>query len=378
MDAAVFMKVVVPLMLMTASALFTITTVSDDSTGHFQEMLKLPRPDGNGYEDKLFKQYQFSVVCPACLKLGIVAKCKHREKRLAPWHSMRKLKYVEAMMSTQPADLAREAYGVNVGDQSVCFDKRDAATMFSLPTIPTTNDTISHIFVAVDPNTGKHDASATNKSDFAMVSGYQTSDGFVICGLESIESSDPSHHLPQFIAHIRALRGRPGCLDSMIVFIIENNLGQEAGWLQREIHQAGFTMVVVMSDTELKTGVPTDAPLKKEMMILLRGEMLKQQVLFARDVVTSYRVQVADDDRSPEHVAHARGVDAVKKCLHDQILEYRAVRIVSKTNSVIAAPRVHYTGKTGFGGKDDLCVALQLLLIWRQRFISGDKYARWQ
>jgi hypothetical protein len=220
--------------------------------------------------------------------------CKHIKAKLPAWQSEDKHAIADMMMADNPADLMRELKGVQIEDTGACFAKTKVNATFNLPTIEVISEHVDYLYVSMDPNSGQHDESETNTSDFALISAVDVLNrGLIVLGAEAIPAREPEDFMPQVAKHLQALREK--YLTAIIVIIIENNLGQDAGFIRKYINDLVINNVVFMNETDLKTGVRTTANTKKEMMISLRQLIDKQQVFFAKDMINPQLIPILKD-----------------------------------------------------------------------------------
>ncbi len=200
------------------------------------------------------RSYAYSVVCPACLSKGIIEKCTHLRHRLPSWQSERKLDAVSIMMGSHKGDKAREMLGVVTVEDDAVFSPLLIEEMYAQPPI-VLDESVSHIFVAIDPNAGQQDVRPNGGSDYAVVSFYETRSRIVIAGIEAIDAHQPSDYLEHIYNHCLSLRKSRATHDAVLVLIIECDTGQEHGHLYDYLlGKPGMTKVVFMKETVLQRG----------------------------------------------------------------------------------------------------------------------------
>lgn len=349
MSEILMKKIIIPVLAMETTAIVCITTRSDEPYGFFETMINKTLDDIEG--GTVFKQYSYDFVCDPCKALGIEAmeSCKHGAAKRPSFQSERNHKLIRILLEDNKADLLRETMGIDPNDKPTLFRKDVVLRVFSLPKLQYHANLVDFIYVSIDPNSGTADAGPRNTSDFAMVSGFDSPEsGFGCTGLESINAIEPEDYTQKMITHIRTLSCR--FPTALIVIIAENNLGMMAGYMRRDIENFAALNTVFMNEKELKTGLNTNHRIKQDMMALTRRTLNGQKFFFTNDVI------------NPELIPQLR----------QQMLNYMQKKKSSDTP--IQSTKVYYTGKIDHGTKDDMCVALQLLLYWRDVFRTSDKY----
>jgi hypothetical protein len=255
-------------------------------------------------------------------------------------------------MSNNKGDTSREIMGTPGEDNSRMFSHSKIDALFAKPKFAT-QDYIPTIFVAIDPNTGKWDSRPGGGSDFAVLSFCEYRGETIILGAEAIDAHSVDDFKKPLFEHLTKIRLPESMRRARIIIAAEMNLGHEASWIQdyvcRHVRDVQF-----MQETELKVGVPTSAPLKKEMALELRDRLNDGVIRISENFVTS--------DPSPP---------AVLEKLKQQMYEYAEVRVPS--TDPLKPPSVHFSGKRG-GKRDDLVIALQLALIWSKVAKRSAKY----
>lgn len=384
MSAPFFIKAVAPLFLVAHTALLCITTPSDNPNSQYSELLKVKDELGN----PPFWHYEYAFVCSKCMgnkydtsgkdldgdaRLARMLKCPHKDHRLPPWHSPEKHAIIRAVMEhSSPQDMLREQLGVITTGNTSVFSKYSVDDVMRQPTVGMPDWDVPFVYMCIDPNTGSHDTRATPGSDFALVSGYDIPNGggFVITGMEAIDAHKPDDYLGAVIAHAQRLRMHRCTHGATLVVIAENNLGMEAGWLKREMDRHGIRRVVYMQDKDLKTGVHTDHHVKQQMMVLMRELLMRPSLLFSSQFVCLGKLAGSAAKDSPP--GDPANVQRVKNMLAEQLRAYSEIKIPAHRPE--DPVRVKWTGKTSHGMHDDLCVAAQLLLYWKNVFHQNPEY----
>ncbi len=363
MDPDVFYSVVVPLLLIDETALLCISTVSGDADNFYSELLDM----GEDGEESLIEQYRFYLACESCIKQGVGGTCKHKQDRVPSWQSSEKHNLVQKLYGHRTALHKQEAMGVKDSNDGQCFAKNYISRLYANPRyeFQDYHEPIRKIYVTIDPNAGTEDSRDKTGSDFALVSGFyvEYNEQFVITGLESIDAKNPRDYQNRIIEHIDRLREHPSTKNATIVLIVESNLGMSSGWINNYVMEKRGDNVVEMDDKVLKSGVATTHPVKKSMMQITRTFLEQDQLRFAKDLVCTGIDSLND------------GKEFVMGELKRQLKVYQEFK--QTPDNPLGKTRVGYTGKLGSGRKDDMCVALQLMLFWSHKFRHDQKYMKY-
>ncbi len=303
--------------------------------------------------DLMCRAYRYATVCQSCVNKGEKENCPHTAHRLPPWLSMRKMPLVNYLMRGNKANRDRELYGLSSGGDDHVFPRLRVDEMFARPRFRFPLELISHVYVGIDPNTGKHNSRATGGSDFVMVSFYESSGRTVVCGAEAIDASDQRDYMLHLFNHLTRLRSTTATCNAVLVIAAEMNLGNEASHIE-EFVNSRFTRVVFMQETELKTGVPTTAPLKREMAHCLRARLQRGSVEVADEFVCSHGT-----------------AETVLDKMHEQLNAYSEKR--TQPSDPLKGAVVQYSGKM-HGKRDDLAMGLQLACFWSGVYKTSSKY----
>lgn len=361
-EAAVFEVVMVPLIRKRDCALLAITTLDKAPLPYFDKIINKQRPTWPA-GTTLFKQCNVSLICPSCKAKGHAGSaCLHIRGLVPDWLDGDREPYAEAMISNV-ADMLRETKNIKSLDTPNCFKEHLVERLFCEPRVRMKfPDLVQYIYVAIDPNSGTKSSAAKTTSDYALVTAIEARKEFgtlvFVSGLESIDSHGVEDFLPPIMDHLKQLR-RAYPL-AVMVDMSENNTGHEASWLQREIRNSDILNVCFMDEHDLATGVGTTHAVKQTMMAFTREAITQKTIGFLDQIVTHY----------------PGGEKAIMDVLKEQLCMYQEVR--EDPTSLISKTKVGWTGKLQPGIKDDLCVALQLLIYWRTVFLSNTvKYARY-
>jgi hypothetical protein len=340
-------KVIMPLMLMDQAVLITLTTPTDK-----------PSPDDSLFDKddpigaKYITVFRYSAVCPDCELKGLTKECPHMPLRIPKWQSERKMVMVDELMSMHKEDKARELYGITGKPTGAVFDRPFVTRWFRTTPYDARGFDVPYIFVAIDPNTGKFDASAKETSDFAMFSYYEAPDRCcVVQGLESIAAVRHGDWDERLQQHLLRLMAQPHLRAARLVAIIENNLGQQASHIAAVV-KATVPNSCIMYEKDLREGVHTTGFTKKEMMVRTAALLEANKLRIDRDVVST-------GDR-----------DELLGELQRQTIAYKEHRKV--LDPVVGRVSITYSGKGA--GKDDLCVAMQLAFYWAKIWMDSPRY----
>lgn len=337
------MEVVAPLLSLEKTALLAIST-SAGSDSLYTRLTKLKDENGS----PLFCTITFSLICDECRKGDDPTSCTHlTEVMLPPWLSSSKVDKIRAIMEADPAMYARETLGE-------CMDSNDkvfrAAWIEALRASPprAVGEVARHVFVAVDPAGG-------GLSNFAIVSGVRLGDGStVLTGMDAISTKSIDEQEAVLIEHLRALRRDRRLFAAKIVLIIESNLGFEAERIHRSVRARGIPDVVAMTDDDKgRIGLHTDHARKE----LMAGALV--------DTLSTGRLSFYEGFVS-------RDAKKWTEELYEQLAAYSVVIEVPK-NEYFGKVKKTYSGKAG-GQNDDLCLALQFLVLYSPAFFRDVRY----
>jgi hypothetical protein len=263
---------------------------------------------------------------------------------------------VDWVMRGQRDDFRVEGLNINVGSGNECFPRALVESFWLLPRCTPTNVFVRHIFVAVDPANGTHRQGTTPTSEFAVVALWYNEivKSYTICGLDSYPVREPEDWIARLRAFILQIRAHPEFRSAKLICAPENLTGTEAGWIRR-VFQETDSSVRVMRENEWRTGLPSTAQSKRDMMVVTRQRMEQNMLRLAPDA------QIA-----------CTGVlsDTLKE-FKRQMLAYAEVR---KPPLNPADPvRVRYTGKAN-GRPDDLSTMAQFAVYAAELFFRTPVY----
>ena len=338
MPIKMFHEVIVPLLELETTALICIST-PQDSSNFYSMMFEMVDAAG----EKLFNQIQISMVCEDCKLTAHPEKCTHMKHLLPKWKSGGKQDMVRQIYGDNTEDMLRESMGVTTNDSNSLFQD-DWLDLFAQRAPYTSVATPRVVFVACDPNGG-------GSSQMAIVSLYQDSNNFAICGMESHAVKGYGEIRNLLETHVRAIRNI--FTSSWIIFVPESNLGHEAS------HMSHMLKDVPKCRSLMERGEPGVITTHK------RKELYSNTAVerFASSGVwyASQFVCV-----NPYGDANKRGA-RVKRMFRKQMGIFSKIVIPSGSNH--SRPKIIYSGKEQ--GNDDLVLTFMIALYWSIQFMTG-------
>jgi hypothetical protein len=338
MPIKMFHEVIVPLLELETTALICIST-PQDSNNFYSMMFEMVDAAG----DKLFNQIQISMVCEDCKLSAHPEKCTHMKHLLPKWKSGGKQDMVRQIYGDNTEDMLRESMGVTTNDSNSLFQD-DWLDLFTKRAPYTSPATPRVIFVACDPNGG-------GSSQMAIVSLYQDSNNFAICGMESHAVKGYGEIRNLLETHVRAIRNI--FPSSWIIFVPESNLGHEAS------HMSHMLKDIPKCRSLMERGEPGVITTHK------RKELYSNTAVerFASSGVwyASQFICV-----NPYGDANARGA-RVKRMFRKQMGIFSKIVIPRGSNH--SKPKIIYSGKDQ--GNDDLVLTFMIALYWSIQFMTG-------
>mgnify|MGYP006086513563 CR=1 FL=1 len=237
-------------------------------------------------------------------------------------------------------DMLRESMGVTTNDSCALFEdkwlevfsKRSPYTPISTPQV---------VFVACDPNGG-------GSSQMAIVSLYQDSNNFAVCGLESHAVKGHGEVRNLLETHVRAIRAT--FPSSFIIFIPESNLGHEAS------HMSHMLRDVPKCRSLMEKGEPgvLTTHKRKELYANCTVERFAGSAVWYSEQFVC--VNPYEDANSRE--------GKVKRMFRSQLGIFS--KIVVPRGKEYNLPKVIYTGKDQ--GNDDLVMTFMIGMYWSIKF----------
>lgn len=331
-NPALFTRVITPLLVVQHTALLCLSTVNKKNQDEFDAFTA----DDAG----LFKRFNYSFVCDKCRAQGLTTECEHIRVRIPPWHSERRHDMVTKMLARHRDDAARETLNAAVGRGSGCFGRALVDEWWALPRVPPTDAVPKWVLVAVDPANGAHSRDATQSSEFAVVATWfdEVRHRIVLCGVDSYPVAEPEDWVDRLKDFLKQIRAQDRFKHIPLVCVPENMTGTEAGFVRR-VFTDNFTDVLVVKEKEFRTGLPSNAQIKHDMVVLTKLRMEQRLLRVSPDAAIA-----CTGDR-------AKTMDKLKQ----QLLNYAELRRPGKEPG--DPVRVSYTGKGT--GPDDLATMLQ-------------------
>jgi len=334
-----FFRVIVPIHTVNDTALIAIST-PDDEFNYFSKLLELKRDDKG---TPLFLTLQVRQVCDPCREAR--KRCRHYEDLLPPWRSAKNQKVTEQIMKSNPDLYAREMLGVvRSNDTLFVFDPKlvDAFYQrepyrFSL--------TPGVVWVGIDPSGGG------SLSNYAIVSMAFERGQNVVIGVDHTDSFRDEEIMGMIRHHLTKIRESQTYGQSLIVVFVEACSDYvHADRLSVEFGKPPFMPILFESKDPKgkgRVGVRT-GPHEKIMYVQhLTSALVDGSICFANEMIPEYK----PDDRL--------GPAIMQLC--EQLKKYRRV-VGPPEDPVFGKFKESFTGKSGSGDKDDLCMDLQICL----------------
>ena len=338
MPIKMFHEVIVPLLELETTALICIST-PQDSSNFYSMMFEMVDQAG----EKLFNQIQVSMVCDDC-KLGPhPEKCTHMKHLLPKWKSGGKQDMVRQIYGDNAKDMLRESMGVTTNDNCALFEDKWLDT-FSKRSPYTPGSTPQVVFVACDPNGG-------GSSQMAIVSLFQDSNNFAVCGLESHAVKGHGEIRNLLETHVRAIRAT--FPSSFIIFVPESNLGHEAS------HMSHMLRDVPKCRSLMEKGEPGVLTTHKRKELYANCAVER----FAGGAVWYSEQFVCVNPYEDANEREAK----VKRMFRSQLGIFS--KIVVPRGKEYNLPKVIYSGKEQ--GNDDLVMTFMIGMYWSIKFFTN-------
>lgn len=340
-DLQVFFEIVVPLLEMESTALIGIST-PQDKLNFYSSMFELRDAQGESF----FRTIKVSLVCDACREAGKGAECTHNQDLIPPWKSAAKLDLVRALYDDQTDLMQRESMGEITDDAMSLFESEKVLKLMQgepleIPCEP------NYIFCAVDPNGG-------GSSQMAVVSLMIHMRKLYILGIDTAPTTNHNQIRQLLIQHIRSLRSHPKLRGAWVIFIPENNLGNEAEHMK---HMIKDERRVYCIHEKRKAGVCTTHK-RKELYALNMLEYFNSgNIHFAKHITCA----------NPMLDANKRLV-LTKKEFQKQLLQFR--KMILEAAQPFNDSKFIYSGKAKRGMKDDIVMTLLIGGFWAHEFLN--------
>ena len=176
----------------------------------------------------------------------------------------------------------------------------------------------------------------------------------MLVGLDAHEIVEPEDWIPTMHNHAALLLRRPEFKSSTLVLMIENMSGSDAGFIRMHMEKKFRNIIVMHEKGTEKTGIPTDAAVKRNMVVMMRQRM-QQSLMRISAHVTSAR------NNANENLAR----------LATQLKTY--VRVKKAGAEPHMPVRESYTGKVG-GAPDDMATMLMWNNLQKDVFLTAPEY----
>lgn len=346
LDPELLFEVVAPLYQIDRATMIGITTIRE-RTNFLTKMMHMKNEHG----EMVFYVKHVYNSCEACRQAGKGNTCNHNAHMLPTWSSKRKNKQVKAMMQMKQDLLAREIGGEANELHDAAFHK-DLVRKFesSEPYSLRYDQTYPYVFICIDPN------GCGESSDFAITTMILHQGQRIILGLESLPSRTARENHQLILDHVDMLERDPRLGDSLKVFIIESNLGNESEHIAAflEVEQVRNYVVPSQRNDEKHVGFMTTNAIKSSAVESLRNELMDDAMRICEESA---------------FVCVSHSYSEIRGILFEQLEDYSMV----VKDHEIQKPRKYYSGKSA--GKDDLITTVLLCNLWAQVFLRDDKYS---
>ena len=344
-ERRVFEEIVAPLLGVNKTAVLAISTPDEDEGNYYNVMMNMKKEDGVTPQ---FKTIRLGLVCEDCQLAGIVAGCTHTAELLPPWKSASRMCRVGRVLSKDR--FVREMQGMVFRSKNLVFNKAQVARALA-DANRIEHGRATHVFVSVDPSAGG------NGSDTAICSVIVVRGVHVIVGIDACAGADQAQMTGYILNHVAALRRRDEFKNALFTVFIEANLSIALSNSYADALQAKqFQPVFVPTERKLgvtdkrknRYGVFTTAENKEFYVCTLSFHLHNNTLALAKNIV---------------------GQDPVKdiRDLQEQLTNYE--RKTKPVTNPFQNAKYTFSGKSDCT-KDDLCLALQIVLYWMTQFYN--------
>lgn len=344
LDEAMFTEVIVPLLGVEGTAVIAISTPLEEDN-FFTQMTRMKDPISG---KPMFQSLTIQLCCDECRAKGVIDVCPHKKSYVPPWKADegRNAK-VKALMSNNSDMYQREALGISMSTQDMCFepatiDTFSAAKINMVPFI----GTIRNAFIAVDNNGG-------GANCMAIICIVMTpAKHLVIVSADNVQITSDAQLEHELGSHLDKLRNLPYLYNAEFICSLEANYG---GWVC-----ASRTAAIMARNPPIKfmtsdqsgarrPGVWTTAEIKERARIELSRHLREGTIKFASDFYTS---RVGTENEIVSQMRRMRYHNKVPRDAHGTV-------------------RRALSGKQfggGANGNDDLVVALFINVFWKMMY----------
>jgi len=366
MEPGFVLSSVLPVAMLRDSAFLSISTLK----GETNWMSKLPDIRIKG--KRLFNSFFFLNACEECIKEGEALSCPHKKHERPAWISDEKTDKLAAIYAAlgQTDLMKQEQMNMMIGSKDNTFspDKIDKLFTREGVTIDQLNEKRpSIVYVSCDPDMGG------KRSNFSLCSMLYDRGCPVILGVEDFHSTTENDKLVVTVAHMKAIRAMPGFEGCAIVFIPEGNWRDPTQNIVNYVNEHldgvysmrkdGFDVSGVVVGQA--PGARTAGTLKENMCATLNAMLEEESICLFDPFITTFRASKTTslDQRRLE----------LQRIMRTQLTDYQVVEKQSK-DPTTGFKRISHSGKAG-GKKDDMCMALQIVLYWSAAYRSDPSRA---
>ena len=333
-------EAILPLASVDRTALIGVSTIEvKDDENFFTDLVR-------NHKRLKIKCFEVSTACPACIRAERPQLCDHKVDQLPAWSSKEKRDQLMALYGeARRAQYLKENAGLNIEPSMCCFPGAKVRDLFGNPPCRLPTTPVEHVFVAIDPCSGSNQRK-TRGSNYALVSIIKP--GCTIVGAEALDVTDyfASRYQERIVAHVRQLCERFPI--ARIIVAIENLTGLEHAHVSKLLLETFPQRVVCMQEKDLKLGVGTTHKVKEDMQIILNRFFVAGDVCLAEPFITTH------EDRATMFTEWC-----------SELCRYKEIRELPANE--FGKTRIGWSGKEG-GQRDDMAVALQLAVYWREIF----------
>lgn len=350
----VLYKVIMPLFQLDQTCLICISTLLDDENT-MTGLLRLTDDDGQ----QIFNTKEIFMSCEKCRAKGKSTSCTHNSHNITAWQSQRKHNFIKHIMKENKETYEQEIGGIThslnekiIKEKYIEQLKTQERYNFD-PLMPR----YECVYVCLDPSgNGK-------KSEIAITSMIRYRGQFIIIGLESF-SGGPYQGHAVLVEHCRTIRRNTLFKACKLIFILENNLGNEADHYATSIEN-NLTNYWIVSNPEKNLnaknshiGCRTTATVKMMGVEQLIQKIKERALFFAGN---NYLISLT---RSNPREGTQPAIDFL-------LAQMRNFSKIVKENDVKKAS-YELSGK--HKGCDDLFVTLILVTYWSNYVVTNPLY----
>ena len=348
LDTEVLHQVILPLFAIDPVSMIGISTVTDNDN-IMSQYLNLR--DNNGRT--VFYTLQVYQACAECREKGDEAaeSCNHNQHVLPSWQSARKKSIIKAMMQGSE-HFRSEILGIVGAAHERAFEPKHVNNLFEVNKRFVLQYDVHYpiLFIAIDPS------GCGKSSDMAICSFIHQHGARVIIGMESFPGKTGLENITHILRHVRLLERLQFFNMTRKVFIIENNLGNEADYIAKAITDNVNNCVIMnnlhSSTAKSKVGLRTTNAVKTQAVEHVRNLLRESALFFVM-----------------EQVFVSTHENVIK--LFREEMEYFSEIIKDKD---FDKPKRFFSGKRS-SHKDDLVLATLFGLYWSQKFMSSNEYS---